>query len=166
MRRVCRNQLRGLQPLMPDAIKIGSRGSKLALWQANWVKSELESTNPSLAVEISIIKTKGDKILDAPLAKVGGKGLFVGEIEEELVRGDIDIAVHSMKDIPALRPTGVTTVAILERDSPADFLAHTLPLDTVTIIGTSSTRRRAQILRNLPPHIIGMSALTDRQPAE
>ena len=86
---------------MKPEIVIGSRGSKLALWQANWVKSALTKNFPGLSAEIVIIKTKGDKILDVPLAKVGGKGLFVKEIEEALIDKRIDIAVHSMKDMPA-----------------------------------------------------------------
>src|SRR6266540_3664543 len=82
-------------------IKVGTRGSKLALWQASWVKSELEKHNPGLTVELVKIKTSGDKILDVPLAKVGGKGLFVKEIEDALLDETADIAVHSMKDVPA-----------------------------------------------------------------
>jgi hydroxymethylbilane synthase len=82
---------------MDKTLKIGTRGSKLALWQANWVKSALEAEDSSLSIELVIIKTKGDKILDVPLAKVGGKGLFVKEIEDALLKGRIDLAVHSMK---------------------------------------------------------------------
>lgn len=81
-------------------IKIGSRGSPLALWQANWIKGQLESQHPDIPVEIVIIKTSGDKIQDVPLAKIGGKGLFVKEIEEALLKNEIDFAVHSMKDCP------------------------------------------------------------------
>ncbi|MDH3358165.1 MAG: hydroxymethylbilane synthase, partial [Desulfobacteraceae bacterium] len=84
---------------MKKAIKIGTRGSKLALWQANWIKSALNSKHRSFSFELVIIKTKGDKILDVPLAKVGGKGLFVKEIEDALLHRKIDLAVHSMKDM-------------------------------------------------------------------
>lgn len=90
-----------------STIKIGTRGSKLALWQANWIKTELNKNTPSLSIEIVVIKTKGDKILDVPLAKIGGKGLFVKEIEEALLAGRIDLAVHSMKDMPADLPEGL-----------------------------------------------------------
>jgi len=89
---------------MQRDIHIGTRGSKLALWQADWVQAELLKHHPSLSVQITVIKTKGDKILDVPLAKVGGKGLFVKEIEDALMEGRIDLAVHSMKDMPAELP--------------------------------------------------------------
>ena len=151
MRRMRRHQLWGLQPLMRDAIKIGSRGSKLALWQANWVKSALQSENPSLAVDISVIKTKGDKILDAPLAKVGGKGLFVKEIEEALLNGEIDLAVHSMKDMPSEIPEGLCIGSVPKREDPGDALISKngkpfTELKTGARIGTSSLRRGSQLL--------------------
>ena len=107
---------------MGAMITIGTRGSKLALWQANWVKGRLESLHPGTDVALEIIKTKGDKILDVPLAKVGGKGLFVKEIEEALLDGRIDIAVHSMKDMPAEIPAGLCIGAIPERENPVDVL--------------------------------------------
>ena len=129
-------------------LRIGTRGSRLALVQAERVAALLGERG--YQTDLSIITTRGDTVDGVPLHEIGGQGVFVRALDDAILAGDIDCAVHSMKDIPALRPTGVTTVAILERDSPADFLAHTLPLDTVTIIGTSSTRRRAQILRNLP----------------
>ena len=100
MQRMCGNQLHKLRSLMEKPLKIGTRGSKLALWQANWVKSSLEVKHPFLSIELEIIKTKGDKILDVPLAAVGGKGLFVKEIEEALIDGRIHLAVHCMKDMP------------------------------------------------------------------
>ena len=103
-------------------IKLGTRGSQLALWQANWVKSEIEKRNPGLEVEIVKIKTTGDKILDVPLAKVGGKGLFVKEIEEALLDKRIDLAVHSMKDVPTDFPKGLHLAAITEREDPRDAL--------------------------------------------
>ncbi len=151
MRRMFCNQLRGVQPLMPDAVKIGSRGSKLALWQANWVKSALRTENPSLDIHISIIKTKGDKYLDAPLAKVGGKGLFVKEIEESLLNGEIDLAVHSMKDMPSEIPDGLCIGSIPEREEPWDALVSKdgrrfSELRIGARIGTSSLRRSAQLL--------------------
>ena len=107
---------------MDKTLKIGTRGSKLALWQANWVKSALEAEDSSLSIELVIIKTKGDKILDVPLAKVGGKGLFVKEIEQALLEGRIDLAVHSMKDMPAEIPQGLFIGAVPQREDPADVL--------------------------------------------
>jgi hydroxymethylbilane synthase len=129
-------------------LKIGTRGSRLALVQAERVAALLGERG--YQADLSIITTRGDTVNGVPLHEIGGQGVFVRALDDAILAGGIDCAVHSMKDIPALRPAGVSTVAILERDSPADFLAHTLPLDTVKIIGTSSTRRRAQILRNLP----------------
>ena len=98
-----------------NKIVIGSRGSKLAMWQANWVKDKLQTLYPELKVEIEKIKTTGDKILDAPLAKIGGKGLFVKEIEEALLSKRVDLAVHSMKDVPTEIPEGLQISAICER---------------------------------------------------
>jgi hydroxymethylbilane synthase len=129
-------------------LRIGTRGSRLALVQAERVAALLGDRG--YQAELSVITTRGDTVDGVPLHEIGGQGVFVRALDDAILAGGIDCAVHSMKDIPALRPAGVSTVAILERDSPADFLAHTLPLGTVTIIGTSSTRRRAQILRNLP----------------
>ncbi|MDP2279562.1 MAG: hydroxymethylbilane synthase, partial [Nitrospirota bacterium] len=101
-------------------IIIGTRGSKLALWQAEWVKSELQKLNPDLKIELNKIKTTGDKILDVPLAKVGGKGLFVKEIEEALLNGEADLAVHSMKDVPTDFPNGLHLAVICKREDPRD----------------------------------------------
>ncbi len=134
---------------------IGTRGSQLALWQANHVKSVLESKFPDLSVELSIIKTKGDKIQDVPLAKVGGKGLFVKEIEEALLDRRIDIAVHSMKDMPAKIPEGLCIGAVPERESPVDVLiskdgAPFSKLKKGAKIGTSSLRRGAQLKHARP----------------
>ena len=135
---------------MDRKIHIGTRGSKLALWQAHWVQKELLKTHPTLSVEIIVIKTKGDKILDVPLAKVGGKGLFVKEIEDALLEGKIDLAVHSMKDMPAELPGGLTIGAIPQRENPQDVLvSKSGPLADLpegARIGTSSLRRAAQIL--------------------
>ncbi len=135
---------------MGKRIKIGTRGSTLALWQANWVKSALKAAYPDLAVELVPIKTKGDKILDVPLAKVGGKGLFVKEIEDALLEGRIDLAVHSMKDMPSEIPKGLCIGAIPERESPNDVLIAKKgellsALRPGAIIGTSSLRRAAQL---------------------
>ena len=136
-------------------ITVGTRGSKLALWQANWVKTAIEGIHPELTVELAIIKTKGDKILDVPLAKVGGKGLFVKEIEEALLDRRIDLAVHSMKDMPADIPAGLSIGAIPPREEPRDVLItrEDLPLDQLkngARIGTSSLRRAAQLLHVRP----------------
>ena len=140
---------------MEKTLKIGTRGSKLALWQANWVKSTLNTRHPSLSVDLVIIKTKGDKILDVPLAKVGGKGLFVKEIEEALLNGRIDLAVHSMKDMPSEIPKGLCIGAIPERENPQDVLISKKglllsQLEPGARIGTSSLRRAAQLLRARP----------------
>jgi hydroxymethylbilane synthase len=143
-----------LWSLMDGSIHIGSRGSKLALWQANWVQSELLKRHPNLSVEIITIKTKGDKILDVPLAKVGGKGLFVKEIEDALLAGKIDLAVHSMKDMPAELPKGLTIGAIPQRENPQDVLiskkGRLADLPKGARIGTSSLRRASQILYARP----------------
>jgi hydroxymethylbilane synthase len=143
---------------MNNPIKIGTRGSKLALWQANWVKSVLEKKFPPTPVQLVIIKTQGDKILDVPLAKVGGKGLFVKEIEQALFTGQIDIAVHSMKDMPSDIPEGLCIGAIPERENPADVFiscngARFSELAAGSVIGTSSLRRGAQ-LRHARPDIV------------
>jgi hydroxymethylbilane synthase len=144
---------------MDNPIKIGTRGSKLALWQANWVKSALEKKFPSTPIELIIIKTQGDKILDVPLAKVGGKGLFVKEIEQALLTRRIDIAVHSMKDMPADIPQGLCIGAIPERENPVDVFisrngAGFNDLAAGSVIGTSSLRRGAQLRRARPDIVI------------
>jgi hydroxymethylbilane synthase len=140
-------------------IRIGTRGSALALWQAEWVKSELEKKYPSMTVTLIKIKTTGDKILDVPLAKVGGKGLFVKEIEEAMLSGEIDIAVHSMKDVPTLLPDGLHLVAITKREDPRDALLSRgkvkfgdLPIGAK--IGTSSLRRQAQLMHARPDLVV------------
>jgi hydroxymethylbilane synthase len=160
MQRMQRLQLRRMWTLMAtDTITIGTRGSQLALWQANWVRQAIEGHYPDLTVELAIIKTRGDKILDVPLAKVGGKGLFVKEIEEALLDGRIDLAVHSMKDMPADIPAGLCIGAIPEREEPRDVLITRsgLPLDRLrqgARVGTSSLRRSAQLLHVRPDLII------------
>jgi hydroxymethylbilane synthase len=136
------------------AMRIGTRASQLALWQANWVKSELEKRYPGMEVTLVKIKTIGDKILDVPLAQVGGKGLFVKEIEEAMLRGEIDIAVHSMKDVPTEFPEGLGLHCITEREDPRDAVISRgvkfadLPLGAR--IGTSALRRQAQLLKLRP----------------
>ena len=142
-----------------NKVVIGTRGSKLALWQAEWVKAELQRLNPGLEVELNKIKTTGDKILDVPLAKVGGKGLFVKEIEEALLRGEADLAVHSMKDVPTEFPEGLYLAVICEREDPRDaFIAQNKEqvaknlkdLPQGATIGTSSLRRSCQLLSRRP----------------
>jgi hydroxymethylbilane synthase len=140
---------------MSQKVTIGTRGSQLALWQARWVGNHIANANPGTAVELEIIKTKGDKILDVPLAKVGGKGLFVKEIEEALLRQRVDLAVHSMKDMPAEIPAGLCIGAVPERENPADVLISRRGekldrLPNKARIGTSSLRRAAQIKHARP----------------
>src|SRR5215510_6002689 len=107
---------------------IGSRGSKLALWQANWVKNKLEKTHSGLQVEIEIIKTTGDKLTEASLVKIGGKGVFTKEIEDALIEKRIDLAVHSLKDLPTMLPEGLHLAAITEREDVRDALLVSQPL--------------------------------------
>jgi hydroxymethylbilane synthase len=133
-------------------LRIGSRGSKLALWQAEWVKARLEEQGHPCTIEI--IKTKGDKILDVPLAKIGGKGLFTKEIEEALLDGRIDLAVHSLKDLPTELPAGLALACVPQREDPRDALVG-CPLAKLpdgARVGTSSLRRAAQ-LRALRPDL-------------
>jgi hydroxymethylbilane synthase len=153
-------------------ITIGTRGSKLALWQAEFVKTELQKLYPELKVEILKIKTTGDKILDVPLSQVGGKGLFVKEIEEALLRHEADIAVHSMKDVPTDFPDGLHLAVVCEREDPRDALIANNKLEVKSEklivkdeeskpslifslpqnarIGTSSLRRSCQLLSFRP----------------
>lgn len=140
---------------MGRAVTIGTRGSRLALWQAEWVAAALARHFPDQPVELKIIKTQGDKILDVPLARVGGKGLFVKEIEEALLAGRVDLAVHSLKDMPAEVPPGLAIGAVPERESPADVLItrNGRPLAALAAgsrIGTSSLRRAAQLRHARP----------------
>lgn len=128
-------------------LRIGTRGSRLALVQAERVAALMGERG--YQAELSIITTQGDTINGVPLHEIGGQGVFVRALDDAILAGEIDAAVHSMKDIPAKRPAGLATCAILKRDSPADFLAHTGPKEKVSIIGTSSTRRRAQLLRHM-----------------
>jgi hydroxymethylbilane synthase len=135
--------------------RIGTRGSPLALRQATWVKDQLTERHPALRVNLVTIKTQGDKIQDVPLAQVGGKGLFVKEIEEALLNHTVDLAVHSMKDMPGDLPSGLKIGAVPEREDPRDaFLSSKhLRLEDVPPqgkIGTSSLRRKAQLLFRRP----------------
>jgi hydroxymethylbilane synthase len=135
-------------------LTIGTRGSQLALWQANWVKSELEKKFRNLQIKIEIIKTTGDKILDSPLSKIGDKGLFTKEIEQALLEQQVDIAIHSLKDVPTKLPDGLMLGAITEREDVHDvFIAHQKKsynkideLPKGAKIATGSLRRKAQLL--------------------
>ncbi len=139
-----------------DLITIGSRGSALALWQAHHVEALLKAAEPSLAIEIKIIKTTGDKILTSSLAEIGGKGVFTKELEDALLAGEIDLAVHSLKDLPTTLPDGLTVSAILPRAQAEDvFLSNThsaklFELPKGAIVATGRLRRRAQILARRP----------------
>ena len=144
---------------MRKEIRIGTRASALALWQAEWVKSELEKKYPGMTVTLTKIKTTGDKILDVPLAKVGGKGLFVKEIEEAMLEGEIDIAVHSMKDVPTFFPDGLHLGAITKREDARDALLTRNNLKFRDLpkganVGTSSLRRQAQLMSSRPDFVI------------
>ena len=133
-------------------IVIGSRGSQLALWQANWVKAELERLHSNVDINIRVITTSGDKVQDVPLAKIGGKGLFVKEIEEALLAKEVDLAVHSMKDVPMEIPAELVVSVITKRESPLDALIskngeRLVNLPQGATIGTSSLRRSSQLLK-------------------
>ena len=132
-------------------IIIGSRGSQLALWQANWVKSQLENLHGNADISIRVITTSGDKIKDVPLSKIGGKGLFVKEIEEALLAKEIDLAVHSVKDVPIEIPSQLEISIITKRENPLDALISKngkklADLPQGATIGTSSLRRSSQLL--------------------
>jgi hydroxymethylbilane synthase len=139
------------------ALTIGTRGSKLALWQSEYIKAKVEEIT-GLPVELKIIKTTGDKILDVPLAKVGGKGLFTKELEVELMAGTVDLCVHSMKDVPTELPEGLVIAAMPERVDPRDVIVSgSAGYDLTTLpegarMGTSSLRRVAQV-RALRPDL-------------
>jgi hydroxymethylbilane synthase len=130
-------------------LTVGTRGSALALRQTNWVIGQLRSRHPGLEIETEVIKTKGDKILDVPLAKIGDKGLFVKEIEQALLDGEIDFAVHSMKDLPTEMAEGLCIAAVPAREDPCDVLISNGPglrdLPGEARIGSSSLRRCAQL---------------------
>lgn len=137
-----------------EKIVIGTRGSKLALWQSNYVKGLLAELT-GLPVELTIIKTTGDKILDVPLAKVGGKGLFTKELEVELLAGRVDLCVHSMKDVPTDLPEGCIIAATPQRVDPRDVIVSGAGYNLETLpqgarLGTSSLRRRSQVVALRP----------------
>ena len=133
-------------------ITIGTRGSALALWQANEIKKQLETAHSGLSVELRIFKTRGDHILDRPLSEVGGKGLFTKELEDALLAGEIQLAVHSLKDMPTALPDGLTLGAIPQRADVRDLLIYRIgeEPDTATTIGTSSLRRACLAHRRWP----------------
>ena len=136
-------------------IRIGTRDSLLAMWQAEWVKSQLTDFYPHLQFELVPMKTKGDKILDVPLSKIGDKGLFTKELEQGLLSDKLDMAVHSLKDMPTLLPSGLTISTFCEREEPRDvFLSKNgislEDLPTGAIIGTSSLRRKSQLKHYRP----------------
>jgi hydroxymethylbilane synthase len=141
-----------------EIVRIATRGSALALWQANWVRDRLIADDPALAVELLVLKTRGDKILDRALSEVGGKGLFVKEIEEALLDGRAEVAVHSMKDLPAEIPVGLMFGAVPVREDARDALlvAPKLPARDVASlpegarVGTSSLRRVCQLKARRP----------------
>lgn len=140
---------------MTKIARIGTRGSALALWQANYVRELLQDAWPGLTVEIEIITTHGDKILDTPLPQIGGKGVFTEELEAALRAGGIDLAVHSLKDLPTDPSPGLTVGAVPAREDPRDALVsrggHTLArLPAGASVGTSSVRRSAQLLLARP----------------
>jgi hydroxymethylbilane synthase len=130
------------------SVTIGTRGSKLALAQTETVVKKLAGLG--ITAHVEIIATQGDTTTQVPLHEIGGQGVFVRALDDAILAGRIDCAVHSMKDIPAFRPSGLVTAAILKRDSPADFIAYNDSIDGVKVLGTSSTRRRAQLLRHDP----------------
>lgn len=142
-------------------VRLGSRGSPLALWQAHHVRSRLETAHPSLTIHIQILHTTGDRITDVPLARIGDRGLFTKELDQAILDGHIDLAVHSLKDVPTRLPDGLTLVAVMEREDPRDALltggghASTLAdLPAGATVGTSSLRRRAQLLHFRPDLVV------------
>lgn len=140
---------------MPRTIRIATRKSALALWQAEYVKTRLEAFHPNINVELVPMVSRGDKLLDSPLAKIGGKGLFVKELETALLENEADIAVHSMKDVPMDFPEGLGLYCICEREDPRDaFVSNKYnsidELPEGAIVGTSSLRRQAQLLTYRP----------------
>ena len=140
---------------MPDTLRIGSRGSQLALWQANWAKDQLESQFPDLLVDIAVIRTQGDRLSEIPLSQMGGKEVWTKEIEQALLENQIDLAVHSLKDLPTLLPEGLILGAVSEREDVRDALVSRLgnvlsDLAESARIATSSLRRQAQLLHARP----------------
>ena len=140
---------------MSRLIRLGSRGSQLALWQSRWVKERLQEADPSLRMEITVIKTTGDKIVGTPLSKIGDKGLFTKELDRALLSGNIDLAVHSLKDVPTELPAGLGIAAVTERWDARDALisrgsSSIAALPQGAAVATGSLRRRAQLLHLRP----------------
>lgn len=143
---------------MSDMLRVGSRGSQLALWQAHWVRDHLIALHPGLTVSIEIIKTTGDRVLDAPLSKIGDKGLFTREIEHALLDGTIDLAVHSLKDLPTELPDGLALGAVTEREDvrdvflprPGSEVRDLAALGYGAAVATGSLRRKCQLLNQRP----------------
>ena len=140
-----------------EIVRIATRKSALALWQAEYIRAGLIAAHPDLEVELMPMSTRGDQILDSPLAKVGGKGLFVKELEQAMLDGRADIAVHSMKDVPAELPAGLAIAVIGEREDPRDAFVSPWysgldDLPSGARIGTSSLRRQCQ-LRAMRPEV-------------
>lgn len=136
-------------------IRIATRKSLLALWQAHYVKEQLEALHPHITVELVPMTTKGDVLLDTPLAKIGGKGLFIKELEQAMLEGRADIAVHSMKDVPVEFPEGLGLTVICEREDPRDAFVsnnytHLEQLPAGAVVGTASLRRECQIRARYP----------------
>lgn len=136
-------------------LRIATRKSPLAMWQAEFVRDQLMTQHAGLAVELIGMSTQGDKLLDVPLAKIGGKGLFIKELEEQMLAGNAQLAVHSMKDLPAFLPDGFAVGAVLKRHNPLDaFVSNTYDsvdaLPQGAIVGTSSLRRKSQLLAMRP----------------
>lgn len=145
--------------MLDKIFRIATRQSPLALWQAHYVQQRLMAAHPGLRVELVPMVTKGDVILDTPLAKVGGKGLFVKELEQAMLENRADLAVHSMKDVPVAFPEGLGLVTICEREDPRDAFVsnHYSSLDELphgAIVGTSSLRRQSQISERRPDLVI------------
>ena len=141
--------------MVKKKLVVGTRSSQLALWQADYVVAELQRQYPDMVVEKKLMPTKGDRILDAPLAKIGGKGLFTKELEVAMLQGEIDLAVHSLKDMPVVVPEGLVITAVTKREDPCDALVsqryHSFDqLPQGAKVGTSSLRRKAQLLHHRP----------------
>jgi len=148
-------------------LKIGTRGSALAVTQSEWIKNRIVSRHPDISVELVRIRTKGDKIIDSPLSKIGGKGLFVKEIEDALLRKEVDLAVHSIKDVPAELPEGLCLAVFPEREDPRDVFiskeyASLSDLPEGASIGTGSLRRSSQLMHIRPDiHIVQLRGNVD-----
>jgi hydroxymethylbilane synthase len=144
---------------MSQEIRIATRRSRLALWQAEHVRARLEALHAGLRVSLVPLSTRGDEVLDTSLAKIGGKGLFVKELEVAMAEGSADLAVHSMKDVPADLPEGFTLAAITEREDPRDAFVSTRyagigDLPAGAVLGTSSLRRQAQVAARFPDMVV------------